>query len=261
MPILFLIPLLLLSACQKAELVKSKHGLVIRFHSSQIEEVRNIPWSVGQGFMRQQVSKGFMAAITLPDLGDEELSFLYNTKKVDSWLIKIERTTVMRGKEFLGHFMVPLKVQTQKNLRISLTTDVRFRIYYAAASVSLRFQRFPCPAFGHNLKLTDFHIHSSGSTRESLIIRSREVIKGRMETAGFVSLEFNGGSSLQGEYTISVALYNSVSKVLMSRYVLVRDSISILEEYPIGIEGCGDFVIPEKSNRNQKRSLQDIKFP
>ena len=257
----FLSLLLLLGACQKAELVKTKHGLVMRFSSSQIEEVRNIPWSVGQGFMKQQISKGFMAVITLPDLGDDDLSYLYNAKKVDSWLVKIERTTVRRGREFIGHFMVPLKVQTQKNLRISLTTDIRFRVYYAAASVSSRLQRFPCPAFGHNLKLANFHIHSSDSIQESLVIRGREMIRGKMETAGFVSLEFNGGASLQGEYSVSLALYNSSSKVLMSRYVPVRDTIAILEEYPIGIEGCGNFVIPAKSNKGHRRSLRDIKFP
>ena len=256
----FLSLLLLLAACREAELVKTKHGMVMKFDSSRVEEVSEISWMVGHGFMRQEVSKGFVAAITLPELGGEDLSHLYSSRKVDSWLVRIERITVRRGKEFIGHFMVPLKVQTQKNLRISTTSTVRFRVYYAAASVSSRFQRFSCPAFGHNLKLADFHIHSIGRARESLIIRGREMIKGKVETAGFVSLEFNGGESLRGEYSISLALYNSAAKVLMSGYVLVGDTIAVVEETPVMIKGCGNFAIPERDGREEKRSLRDIKF-
>ena len=245
-------------SCDKGQLIQTRHGVVMRFDSIRLKKLKEVSWSVGQGLVKQNVSKGFTATIGLPGIGGTALKELYEVHKVDSWMVKVERHTPRWGKELIGHFMVPLRVQTQKGLRISSGRRVQFRVYYAAASISPRFERLPCPAFEHSLQLDQIRVVESESVRELFTIRRRSVVRGGVKSAGFVSLEFNGGASLKGNYTISVSLYNSVSRVLMSEYVPVRDSISIGHERAVAIKGCGGFEISEP--KRERRSLWKTKF-
>ena len=250
----------LLVGCRDATIITTNHGSTMKFDSLKIKDLRVVPWTVGKGFLKQSISKGFIVSINFPELNRQELMELYKKKRVDSWIIKVERNTVRKGKEVIGYFMVPLRVQTNKGLRISSSRLIRFRVYYAAASVSPRFQLFSCPAFEHNLQMVKFDIRKARSVQESIAIRRMNKMKGKIESAGFASLEFNGGMSLKGEYTTSVALFNSDSRVFMSEYVPVRDTISVTGERPVVIRGCGNFIISDRDEQKKEHSLKKIKF-
>ena len=248
-----------LAACDKAQVVETTNGLVVEFDALGVQELREVSWRVGGEKVKQEVSKGFVASVELPALSKQALALLYQKRQIDAWIVRIDRESFRRGRQFIGHFMVPFRVQTRANNTVSSMAMARFRSYYAAASMSLRFQRFACPAFGHNLKLTSFTVNGPSAARETLVVQRKSKVVGRVESAGFVPLDFNGGMSLKGNYLVSIALYNSAAKMLMSEYLPIREVISITGEQPVAVKGCQGVMIPAPE-KSQEHSLKDIKF-
>ena len=248
-----------LAACDKAQVVETTNGLVVEFDALGVQKLQEVSWKVGGEKVKQEVSKGFVASIELPALGKQDLALLYQKRQVDAWIVRVERELLRQGRQFIGHFMVPFRVQTRASNTVSSMAMARFRSYYAAASMSLRFERFACPAFGHNLKLTSFTVNGPSAARETLVVQRKSKVVGRVESAGFVPLAFNGGMSLKGNYLVSIALYNSAAKMLMSEYLPIREVISITGEQPVALKGCHGVMIPTPE-KSQEHSLKDIKF-
>ena len=247
---LVLLSLLFQNSCNESQVLKTNHGTIVKFNSVAVESIKEVSWKVGRKGKKKEVSKGFLVKISLPFLQKKDLSFLYETKRIDSWILKIERINPRWGRQLIGHFLIPIRVQTQKALRTSSSQSARFRIYYAAASTSSRFEQLPCPAFQHNLKITSLDFKNTDTPKkESFSLRRRSMVGGRVEASGFVSIEFNGGTSLKGEYIVSLALFNSVSKALMTEYIPVRSVISVKMEKPVPIPSCTGFTIPEKTQK------------
>ena len=222
---------------------------------SKLKSVQNIPWRVGRGAVKQEVSKGMVIRATLPHLGVAILTQLYKDYGVDSWLVKIERTNIKWGRQVIGYFIIPIKGQVHRRLRIIAGTTFRLQVNYAAASVSDRFNKFICPSFGHRLKLSKVELQDENFVRRHFSIRRMTPLMGQAEKVGFISPEFNGGSSLQGDYRISLALYSIDKRYLMSEYIPVSGKVSVQIEDPVEVEGCDNFVIPPKKRNKSKGKL------
>ncbi|MCY4643051.1 MAG: hypothetical protein OXB88_00370 [Bacteriovoracales bacterium] len=250
---------LLSMSCENTKVLENKHGMIMKFDPPKIDDIKEIPWRVGDGVpRRQEISKGLLITVKLPKINRKELNLLYKKGKVDSWIVKIERNTILKKGEFIGHFAAPFKVQTSGE-RISSVSETRFRIYYAAASLSPRLQRFRCPAFNHNMRLNGFHLSSVDQTPKSLIVQYGLPFSGKVESAGFIPIGFNGGITLKGDYMIFVALYSSTSKRPMSRYIPIKNILSVTKERNIQISGCGGFNSFEKRKKRGLR-FEDLKF-
>ncbi len=258
--IISLVFLVLIVGCEEKEIfIKKGNSILIDTSGLEIEKADELTWVVGRNRIKQKVSKGFIVKFQLPKLKEENFRELYEKNKIDSWLVKITKSTSSNSNNSLGMYVVPFRVRTDKGMRFSHGGLSQFMVYYAAASMSERFRRFPCPAFDHRFRIDDLDIRSNPARSEqSLLLAQRDRgLTGKFETAGFIPLHFNGGMSLEGEYQISIALFNSQFNILYSEFAPLADKIIVRSEDTIAIQGCENFQIPEAG---ELPGIKDIRW-
>lgn len=243
--------LIFLGSCNDAELVKTEHGVMLSLSNPKIDSIRDITWKVGKGAVRQNVSQGISIGGSLPDLNYDILSYLHNKHGVDSWIVKIERRSIRRGRQVIGHLVIPVKIEGYRNFRDLSNSRFRFQVNYAAFSISRRFKKFVCPSFGHRLKLGEIKLKKRRPEKKNFFIRRFSSFSGKAVRLSFISQGFNGGDSLRGEYHFFIALYNTSQKYLMSDYIPMAGEIHVLSEKHMDIQGCSDFTVPLKRSRKK----------
>lgn len=217
-------------------------------------------WRVGP-LRRQKVSKGIKIKLDFPQLEKEHLQDLVNTIEIDSWIIRVKRKTLVTS-ETLDTFYVPLIVpgRGKTTFRIKQVQAGFFNIYYSAAAISSRFEKFQCPAFDHSKEVTDFEIINVVG-REKAIRASRtnaSLTTGKLEPYSYRPFPINGGKDLIGEYHFEIALFNAKDKLRKSNWFELHEALKISKESSVDIKGCKDFKIPK--NDSTIDNIQDFKF-
>jgi hypothetical protein len=238
----FLFVVVLLLSCEKkSELRLTKNGIFISPVNFKIDYYKIIDWKVGP-LKRQRVSKGVELKVKLPQLKNDDLKALGEKKSFDSWLLRITRKS-SRRKETLGYLKIPLHHKKKTNQRsqgfAGQTRAVFPRVYYVDAALSTRLEKKPCPGLGHSLEITKIHIDKDDN--HELInpsLANEKKVNARVEIFKPFPSNFNGGKSLNGQYWVQLALYNSKTKQVLSNFVRASNDLIISRESYKAIKGC-----------------------
>lgn len=195
-----------------------------------------------------------------PILKEDQLLAIANQSGANSFLIRVRRSNY-NGVEILGLFDVPFRTQTtQGSDSIHELKFTTFAIYYADASLSLRFERMHCPALGTQKIVSLIEIDNTGSNNSSSIIIDRmeeEIINGRVQEFNFYTTVVNGGKELIGNYHFEFAFYDKLKKKRLSSYFQFPGELKIIAEQDKVIKGCTNFKVPL---RTEDRDVRSIKF-
>lgn len=252
-----LLLVLTIGCSEKPTIRKDNNGAFLDLSSAVVTKVSNQEWRVGKKRDKSTVSKGFLTRLTLPPFSRDDLEMLVSEFGVDSFLIRISRDTRERSNQFIGHYKIVFRVKTGNSTRLKAPRESQFRIFYAATSLSERFLKFPCPAFGHRKVINRIEVEKSSNPGIQVISTGRVYAAKNIEETGFIPQVFNGGTSLKGLYNVSFALYNSRRSTLMTDFVKLGSSVLVSSEEEISIPSCNGFTVPEKKD---EPSLKDIKF-
>lgn len=257
-----LIFLFLVSGCKEySQYQKKEHRVTIVPNKVAITSADVADWKVGT-LRRETVSKGIRVKLEFPLLEKEHLQDLVKTVEIDSWLIRIKRRTMVTT-ETLDHFYIPLLIpgQDKKEWRIKQIPAGFVNLYYAAAAVSTRFEKFSCPAFNHKKYITDYEVVDVFS-RDKVIRGNRRTpsfYSGKLTKYDYRPFPVNAGMEMNGEYRFEIALFNSKEKLRKSNWFELHQGVKVLEEKSLSkIKGCENFKIPE--NNSTIDDIQDFKF-
>jgi len=229
---ILILTLLIFSACTKVHDLEKKNGIYYLSEiEAEIKEVTHIPWKVG--LKREiEVSKGVRFAITVPIVSDQTKNVLYSKFGIDSWVYRFNRKR--RGRvDPIGY------VNYHFNNISTSTKTFSLNIFYHAASISNRFRNFHCPAFDHRFHLQNIALSPRETTlQEDIFVRAMPKIASKVERLGFTPLIFTSGRSMQGEYEVDFALYNSQTKQRFSRWFPVSKILNINQEIRRTVASC-----------------------
>jgi len=252
--------LFLFSSCEKKSQYSVNNAIAsITPLNVGAEDADVVPWTVGL-LGKQKVAKGVKIKVKFPQLETDDIEDLVNNRGADSWLIRVRRRNMGRS-EVLGFLYVPIVLPGTKEsgqMRIKQTKGGFFSVYYAAAALSSRFEKFDCPAFDHDKWIEEIKIEKENGPG-SVIATSpseMETISARVEAFSYSPITLNGGRSLSGEYIIDLALYNQSEKRKMSNYLELEDRVIVSNEVSVPLEGCTGFKIPPK----EEEKSQPFKF-
>ncbi len=251
--------ILIYSCTEYASVRKTDSGMYVTPTQLKIVNHKDEVWRVGP-LRRQTVSKGFRLDVTFPVFDREDLDDLIMKYGVNAWLIKIRRRSYYVN-TVLGYIYIPLVVpgtQEKSKYRRHQIKQGAISVYYAAAALSKRFENFSCPAFEHNKYLDKVDLEERSFNIDSFYVgrQTDEYVEARVEKFSYSGNILNGGQSLEGEYSIQVAMYNSQSKRRKSNFVELKDLFTITREKSEQISGCEGFEIPTKaSDEVDKRQL------
>ena len=235
---------------QKHSEVLEKSGYIhIKPDPSHIDSPEVIDWQVGP-LHRKTVTKGISFRVNFPRIPRDYFSRLITDYKIDSWIVDVRRRTSGSTKS-LQRFYVPIVNDTSLALggssyKVRPRKDIIARIYYADAAVSKRFEEFHCPALGHNLVIRDVDLLRRRPFGRSITIASK---RGKPfnqkihQYAGSRSV-VNGGKSLTGEYSASIAFYNYKDRKIMSNFHDLKNVVRASSETHSVVQGCANFRIP-----------------
>ncbi|GAB4019660.1 MAG: hypothetical protein Fur0010_21880 [Bdellovibrio sp.] len=251
-----LIASLLFFGCEKKSEYSVKDGIVTILPTNVgAESAEVIPWTVGI-LGKVKVAKGINIKVAFPQLEKEAIEDLVKNRGVNSWLIRVRRRHFGRS-EILGFLYVPIALPgaNDSSVRVKQTKGGFFSVYYAAAALSSRFEKFDCPAFDHNLWIDDIEVYNDKSAGNMIATSpsEMEIISAKVEAFSYSPITLNGGKSLTGEYVIDLALYNHQSKRKVSNYLELDQKIKVSTELPVHIEGCAGFKIPQREEDSSKK--------
>lgn len=256
--ILFGILSLTFSCSKKSEIKFTENAFYINPKETGISGVKIEKWRVGP-LRKQELSKGVTAYISFPQLKREDLERLISEFGIDSWLVKVKKRSFSVNTT-LGYLYIPLIVPgTQgrnKNRRHQIKKGT-FSVYYSAAAISKRFENFECPAFSHDRYVDKVSIDGRAVTLDQLFAGPLEetYIGAKVTEYSYSGNILNGGQSIEGEYTVEIALYNHKDKKKKSNFIELVEAMNITSERRRAISGCEGFQIPAKEEDVDKMRL------
>lgn len=255
---IFVTLLITLSCTKKSEIKFTENAFYINPINTGLTDVRVEKWRVGPN-RDQEVSKGVTVFVSFPLLERDELERLVTEFGIDSWLIKVKKRSFSVNTT-LGYVYIPLIVPgTQgknKNRRHQIKKGT-FSVYYSAAAISKRFENFECPAFNHNRYVEDWTINKRPITLDQIFAGPLEetYIGAKVTEYSYSGNILNGGQSIEGDYTVEIALYNHKEKKKKSNYIELVEVLNISAERQRQISGCEGFQIPTKEEDVNKMEL------
>lgn len=227
----YLLLVLIIMSCDSKQKLESGSGLhYIKNLDFEIKNLKNIDWKVGRK-RKQLVSQGVFFELEIPKLEGKTSTLLTQKYGIDSWIYKIEKET-RKGSQTIGFVQYHFKNFTGNIKSFSA------KILYHAASVSLDFRRFHCPAFDHRYRIKDLDLEESQNRNKALYTTSEDFIKRRVSQPSFSITSFSGGVSLRGRVTAEIAFYNSNTKKVYGDFVSSNNFINIGEEEKVSIPSC-----------------------
>jgi hypothetical protein len=245
--------LLLLSSCfNDLDIKKGRYGAITMEADLHLDSVKVVDWSVGKGF-HQSLSKGFVVRLDIPTMSKSDTLMLHKNFGVDSWLIRVRRKGDYGRGGVEGYYYVPLvRIDAVRGLKVQSISSSSFKVYYASASMSQRFENFFCPAFNHRFYINEVELKDDSSSRkQSFNVFKADIyqVQGKVEPYNMTSFKLNGGNSLVGRYLVELALYDTVEKRRKSNYLPFQELIEVIDERRKEVKGCGSFKIPPKTEQ------------
>ena len=243
MKALFMILILCYSCTKYAEVSRDAVGIHLNPVQMEISHLNKIQWKVGLK-KDYKVNQSITFIIDMPKIKTSDLEYLTEHKGIDSWILRL---IVNRGSKAqdLGSLYTLFKPKRQsRGMEGSGSiSSVTLKIYYAAAYASERFRAFKCPAFNHNKRISDMKINGQND-EFSLNIAQASLYNEKSSPVELAPSSFNGGNSLEGDYFIEIAPYDTVKKVIHSSFKRIPMYISVVREENVSVNSC-DGIHPE----------------
>lgn len=233
---IFLLAFFITSCTKYAKVEKHAFRAEISDIQMEISQLIEVDWHVGQR-REETVSQSFIFVLQLPKISPEHLDYLQKERGIDSWVLRIINEKNSKSYE-LGSVYVPIKPkQKVRAVHLSSPSNIGLKIMYAAAYASERFRSFKCPAFNHNLKISDIKIEGKNEPF-SITIGLGAPFNEKPQKLDIRPNHFNGGNSLLGEYFVEIAPYNSIEKKTYSNFKRIPMYIKLANEKQIFIKNC-----------------------
>jgi hypothetical protein len=243
----YLLLLIILVGCSAdVKLVDEMNNYFIDELDVEVKKYKEVPWKVGVK-KEQRITMGFTLVTDIPLMDSDDYLKLMAKHGVDSWIYQFIKRHNGRNTT-LGYAAIPLA-----RISRSLNNFTTF-VFYSAAAASSSYRNFRCPAWGHNKKVNDFYLNYLGKDKPKMFLGMRDAIRAEVGMLDSFPLHFDGGDSLVGDYFVRLALWNSKSKRVFSRWYLVDGVVSIESEQPTFIKTCVG--INEEINPLQKGGIQ-----
>lgn len=252
-----------MGSCSKsADFKFDKNTAYIKTKDVSIDDVRVVPWRVGK-FGKDILSRGIRFSFELPQIDDEALELLYEKKKIDAWLIKLERKDGLHS-ETLGYYSMMLVSPDQRNsnrLRFSSPKKGSIGVNYAASSISMRLSELPCPALNHRLLIEDYELKTMGVSKQEWVVSGADdyYVPAKVTMISYSPVTVNGGMRLKGDYTVEIAFYNQKLKRRLSSFVPLVNAARVEKEVEVAVKGCENYLVPERE-RNGDNPVRKFKF-
>lgn len=255
-PLSLTLGLLLISACTKTtQVTHSESSTTLELSKSGIDNYEEILWNVGRPERTSEITKGIRIEIALPELSASELRELHKRYEVDAWMGRISRLQ-SGNREIIGYFYVPLLYVREGGLNERNVTSGMIQVLYSDAAPSKRFADFPCPAFGHSLKITSVSLDDGDDVSMNITAGRGNSFKMTAQKLEFGATVFNGGKKLTGLYFIDLAFYNSLKQTLLSDFTLLAGTLKVNSEQSMPILGCSGFTIPTREEENDSTNFK-----
>lgn len=255
---LFFFGIFLTSCHKESELLIKGNNYYVKTGKLEIHDEKEIPWKVG--FTGSQtISKGIRFSFDLPFITEENWEKLYKEKEIDGWLVKLTKSSTGR-KEILGLYGVKIVYPGVSNIKTRVVKMGSLGVNYAAANISMRLSRLNCPALNHNKRIGKLNTDPKTDDSRVLSIGAAEEdrIEAKVEAMAFSPVSANGGMELEGKYQVSIAFFNSVSKMKKSNYLEIDQNLVIGKDETVLLKGCSGSDIPEKSKDDEP--MNQFKF-
>ncbi len=252
-----------MSSCTKSvDFHFTKNTAYIKTKGVSIDEMRVVPWRVGK-FGKDILSRGIRFSFELPQIDNDALELLYEKKKIDAWLIKLERKEGLRT-EILGYYSMMLvspDPRNPNNLRFSSPKKGSIGVNYAASSISMRLSELPCPALNHRLLIDEHDLKSMGPSKQEWVVSGADdyYVPAKVTMISYSPVTVNGGMELKGDYTVEIAFYNQKLKRRLSSFVALVNAASVEKEIEVAVKGCENYVVPERQ-REGEDPVKKFKF-
>ncbi len=234
----FMLTLLLCFSCTKyAKVTKDDMDIRVEPIHMDIEHLNEIEWRVGKN-KEHKITQSFTFLVDLPRVKQEDLKFLTQHRNIDSWIIRL---IAVKGSKSQDLGSVYTLFEPKKFTRGAPTTgassSVSIRIMYAAAYASERFRNDRCPKFNHNKKLTSLEVMGEDS-EFSLKIDEVSPYPEKSNLVELAASSFNGGLTLEGDYYLEIAPYDSKRRKIHSNFKRIPRYVSVGKEEAIANESC-----------------------
>ena len=256
--LIFLSTLFTLNGCFRNTSDYERQGdkIVIIPNDSYIKNIKEVPWRVGPS-LKQRVSRGILLEVRFPLLGTSDFNDILDNSEINSWLIRVMHESTANKVE-LGKVYIPLSKEVRRGAKtVSRKQNEKgfIEIVYSAVYPSPRFAKFNCPAFGHDLKISETEIIKNNSELQKIITGpvASKIIVGKVHEFGMAPTVLNGGTKLEGRYYVEIALYNYHKKKKVSNYLKLSTMAIVSDEQQNVIKGCRGFTIPVKDDRKKGR--------
>ncbi|RLA64092.1 MAG: hypothetical protein DRQ88_06505 [Epsilonproteobacteria bacterium] len=244
---LFLISLLL-GCTRYSELKKNKDGdFFFKTSDIHLKKIKVFPWKVGIK-EKETLSKGIGLIITYPRLEKKDIIILKEKYGIDSWVVRVRRRSTL-GSRILGHFYTPIFQPGRfgpKNLRARQILSAEVLVFYSAAAISDRIQRFPCPVLNHRKKIEGWDL-SLAPTDEITVTLTPGIgvpLETFLDPFSYAPQMINGGLSLVGKYSLEIAAFDFGSKRLISDWIEVPEQFKIEKESEAILPECTNWEPP-----------------
>lgn len=239
--------LIFLGSCaKKIEVYDFKGLLALDPIEVAITSVEEDVWEVGLN-KEQKVSRGVRLEIETPKLSKLSAKKLTQRHGIDHWIYRFVKHE-NGSSRVLGYVRIGLAVNNQ------VIESFTANLAYHAASVSMDFRRFRCPAFNHRLRITDLNTVAREIVQDKILVRQTQNIRASVHEISFSPIVFSTGSKMRGRYEIDFALYNSSDKTTYSPWIALASSIAVVQEVPVNVESC-------KGIKEEERPLKESRTP
>ncbi len=261
----FLIVILsILSACSGKDRIEILKDNVFKFipEDYMVDDVSIEKWKTGKNFA-SVISKGITITLTMPELSNNDARLLWESRKVDSWFIKVSRIGHM-GRQQLTQMAVPYGSIKRGEFSKGRITKISYSVYYAAASISIRLSNLQCPALNHRKLINNVEVRNNHVSLKSIHVGASEEfpINDQYENLSFGKLVLNGSSTLKGTYNAEIAFFSSVEKRIKSSFIDFPQSIIIGHEEEVDLPGCLYEDVPQldPNDKSKENNIDQFKF-
>lgn len=242
---IFILVFLIIGCTKYSELEKNNYGNYF-FKTNQIhlEDVELIPWKVGIN-EKQIITKGILFTLTFPVLKNADIFTINEKMAVDSWLIRIRRSSSL-GSSTLGYFYSPFLlpgVPGIKKLRAKQIKSMTMQILYSAATLPSEFVNSPCPPMNHRKVIGEVFVDPKSDAVSVMTIAPdlSSSLDEKISEYSYQTPTINGGTDLSGVYNFEVAFFDSVNNKIMGDWFAYPETLTVVKETEISLEECIDY--------------------
>jgi len=241
---------LLIFGCTKySEMQRNEDGNYF-FKSDKIHlrDLALIPWKVGIT-SKQIITRGILFTLDFPRLRNKDIFTLNENSNVNSWLIRVRRTSPF-GSSILGHFYSPFLspgIPGSEKLRAKPIKSITLQVFYIAATLPEELVNSPCPPMNHRKVVSEILVDPISDSQPTMTVTSdsSSILNEEIAPYTYRTPTMNGGSDLAGVYHFEIAFFDSTTKKVIGDWVEYPQTFTVVKESEIALDECLKYTPPK----------------